>query len=164
MPTSPTSPRAARLLRRTLWTLTLAYAAFHFVMTHLPATGVPQIGVGDKLLHFASYGLLSGCLYLSLWASAVRPRKAAGIVLIAAATFGAIDELLQPLVGRGQEWGDWLADIAGATVAVIGTSLVRAITSALRPRLFQMAPDDIPGTSPERSMASRPLRSDATGG
>lgn len=161
---SPTSPRAMRLLRRTLWTLTIAYAAFHFIMTHLPATGVPRIGVGDKFLHFASYGFMSGSLYLSLWASAVRPLKTAGIVLIAAAIYGAIDELLQPLVGRSQEWGDWLADVAGATVAVIGITLVRAITSALRPRLSHFAPDDTPRVSSEQSMASTPLQSDATGG
>jgi VanZ family protein len=164
MPSSPPSPRATRVLRRTLWTLTLTYAAFHFVMTHLPAKGLRGIGVNDKALHFASYGFMASCLYLSLWASVVRPLKAAGIVLLAAVTYGALDELLQPLVGRSQEWGDWIADVAGATVAVAGMTIIRATTSALRPRLSQLAPGDPPGVSSEQPVASPPLRSDATGG
>jgi VanZ family protein len=139
--------RSAVLVRRTLWTLTLLYAAFHFVMTHLPPGGVPRVPVDDKVLHFLSYGFLSGCLSLCLWASGVAPARAAVVVLLSAAAYGALDEALQPLVGRAQEWGDWVADVAGATVAVAGMTLIRASTSALRPPLSDLAPGDSPGVS-----------------
>ena len=165
VPTHESRPwRSAVLVRRTLWTLTLSYAGFHFLMTHLPPDGVPRVAVDDKLLHFLSYGFLSGCLSLCLWASRVPLWKSAVAVLLVAAAYAALDELLQPVVGREREWGDWVADVAGATTAAIGMTVIRPAMSALRPRLFHLAPGDSPGASPEQSMAQAPVRSDATGG
>ena len=114
-------------LRRIAWTLTVFYAGFHFVMTHLPPGNVPAPHVSDKTLHFLSYGLLSGCLYLTLWIGGTNVRRTALMVLFAAALFALFDEILQAPVGRDPELMDWVVDVAGATVAATCLSLLRLV-------------------------------------
>ena len=114
-------------LRRTAWTLTALYAGFHFVMTHLPPGNVPHFRSSDKTLHFLSYGLLSGCLYLTLWISSMSIRQAGLLVLFCTATFAVFDEILQAPIGRDPELMDWVVDVAGALVAVACFSLVRLV-------------------------------------
>lgn len=46
------------------------------------------------------------------------PRRVWIAVLLAAIYGGAI-ELIQPSVGRGAEWGDFAANVAGATTAAL---------------------------------------------
>jgi VanZ family protein len=112
-------------LRRTAWTLTAFYAAFHFVMTHLPPAGVPHFHASDKTLHFLSYGFLSGCFYLTLWIGQMPVRRAGLLVLFCTAAFAVLDEILQAPVGRDPELMDWVVDVAAATIAVGCFTLLR---------------------------------------
>ncbi len=114
-------------LRRIGWTLTLVYACFHFVMTHLPVGNVPVLPGADKTWHFLSYGLLSGCFYLTLWMGGMPVRRTALMVVFAAALFGLFDEILQAPVGREPELLDWIVDVAGAIVAATCLSLLRIV-------------------------------------
>ena len=113
------------ILRRTAWTLTALYASFHFVMTHLPPGNVPHFQTSDKLLHFLSYGVISGCFYLALWIGGMGAKRAGLMVMFVIAAFGVFDEILQAPVGRDPELLDWVADVSAATVAVTCFSLLR---------------------------------------
>lgn len=76
----------------------------------------------DKLVHFIVFFLIV------LPAVAVRPGAWAVIVLGASALGGAI-ELIQPLVGRERELGDFVADVAGAFAAVpLGHAIARKVS------------------------------------
>ena len=116
-------------LRRTAWTLTALYAAFHFVMTHLPPGDLPHFRASDKTLHFLSYGVISGCLYLALWIGGLSIKRAGLIVLFAVASFGVFDEILQAPIGRDPELLDWIADVSAAIVAVTCFSVLRLVLS-----------------------------------
>lgn len=107
------------------WTLTALYAGFHFVMTHLPAGSVPDLPGRDKTWHFLSYGLMSGCLYLTLWIGGMPVRRTALVVVFSSALFALFDEILQGPVGREPELLDWIVDVAGAIVAATCLSLLR---------------------------------------
>jgi VanZ family protein len=127
-------------LRRTAWTFTAFYAAFHFVMTHLPPGDLPLLRGSDKMYHFLSYGVISGCLYLALWIGGMSIKRAGLIVLFVTASFGVFDEILQAPVGRDPELLDWIADVSAALVAVTCFSVLRAILT----RRAQMSKDPEP--------------------
>jgi len=108
-----------RILRRSILFLTIVYWSLIVTLTHMPHP--PRVGppMSDKLQHFIGYGILTSLVYLSMWS--IRPdfRRtwfwAPTIVLF----YGALDEWTQPLTGRTCDIHDWLADFAGAAVAVI---------------------------------------------
>lgn len=105
--------------RAAAWAATLAMGAFIGMVTLTPLDGVPVVARNDKLLHFAAFAGLSIPL---AWA---HPRWAWAVFLAATAYGGAI-EIIQPYVGRGAEWLDWLADMAGAVAgALVGRWLPR---------------------------------------
>ena len=89
-----------------------------FVVTHLPPSRVPVTKVNDKLEHALSYALLATLLYFSLAASRIQRRSLAMTTLSIVLGFGVFDELTQLLVGRDCELYDWLADAAGAIIAI----------------------------------------------
>jgi VanZ family protein len=116
-----------RWVRRVLWGLLGAYWGLIFLLTHLPAPDLPSVKMSDKLEHFLAYGLLGGLLFLTWWSANPRRRWLGAWVWIVGLSYGAIDELLQALVGRDCELGDWLADAAAVTIAVLVLSAVRAM-------------------------------------
>ena len=103
--------------RAYLWPALLALAIVCASGTRRLAT--PDVGLSfspDKLAHFLVFGLLATAL-----ARTPACRRKGGAVLAAAATalFGGFDELRQSLTpGRMVELADWLADTAGAILAV----------------------------------------------
>ena len=74
----------------------------------------PDIHHIDKVTHFSVYGLLATLV------CRLRPgRVAAWCSVLAVSAFGASDEWHQTFTpGRTIEFGDWVADTAGAAVAV----------------------------------------------
>ena len=93
--------------------LTLALAA----LTLAPSVPEARVPGSDKTHHFLAFFLLT------LPIAFVRPRLALWVVALAVAYGGAI-ELIQPLVGRGRELLDFVADAAGSTAgAALGVSL-----------------------------------------
>ncbi len=102
---------------RGLWALALA-TSIVFASGNVPAQ-VPGSFVGlDKLAHFGVFGLLATLLLRTgiLWRrSGWRGWLAVGIVSV----FGATDEWHQSFTpGRSVEYADWIADTAGAALAV----------------------------------------------
>ena len=78
--------------------------------------GTPDV---DKLAHLAAFGLLALLLARVDW---VRQRTALGpyLAVLAVSVFGLTDELHQLTVpGRAGDPWDWLADTAGAGLAVV---------------------------------------------
>jgi len=109
------------LLRRLSLLLALAWMALLFYLSHQPSLETPMLFSGqDKVLHAAVYALL-GLLLL-----AAQPRQAqgysrqqVGISVLIASLYGLSDEIHQYFIpGRSSEVLDWVADTAGALIAV----------------------------------------------
>jgi VanZ family protein len=115
-------PRAARI---TLLIVLICYWLAIFVVTHLPPSDLPKVGVNDKIEHFVGYGILGGLIYLTVWAYRPKFRHAWLLVIVIAMCYGAIDEWLQLAVGRSCELADWIADVGGTVVAVLILSGIR---------------------------------------
>jgi VanZ family protein len=102
-----------------------------FLATHLPVQRVmEQLPASDKHLHLGAYAVLgfalpwwsSGTIRKQHWRSQWHPWLLYALLL----SYAAIDELLQIPVGRSAEWGDWLADAAGAAIGIaIGSFVAR---------------------------------------
>jgi VanZ family protein len=114
-----------KFLRRFLQVALIAYWLFALIMTHIPKP--PPIGpeVSDKLIHFLAYGLLGGLLFLTMWITRPQLRYLPPVALAILIAYAAFDELTQPLFGRAAGFDDWLADCAGALVAVAVLGLMR---------------------------------------
>jgi chromosome partitioning protein len=89
----------------------------------------PALPASDKTLHFLSYGVISGCLYLALWVGGMSIKRAGLMVLFIVASFGVFDEILQAPVGRDPELLDWIADVSAAIVAVTCFTILRVVLS-----------------------------------
>lgn len=89
-----------------------------YVVSHTPVDPTLVADSGDKVLHFCGYAGFA--LLLSMWRtteSGWNFRQAA-LVLLITVTYGAFDELTQPLFGRFCDSDDWIADQVGALTAV----------------------------------------------
>ena len=99
-----------------LWLARLA-AAFATLATLWLAFEPPGDGPGlipwDKAGHFLSFYVLT---ILYVLATPRAPRWTIVALLVVA---GGVIEIAQGQVGRNAEWGDWLADIAGITLATL---------------------------------------------
>jgi len=72
----------------------------------------------DKLAHFLVFGLLATACFRALGGK-FHPNARSLIAVLLVAGFGAVDEIHQSFTpGRSMEFDDWLADLAGAVVAV----------------------------------------------
>jgi VanZ family protein len=96
--------------------------ALIFGLSSLPHVPTPSQPGSDKVGHAVLYGGLAAVALRALvqgrWRQVAAPR-ALGAVAIAAG-YGAVDEWRQGFVeGRVTSTGDWIADLAGAALAVI---------------------------------------------
>lgn len=117
----PTAQKPRRL-HLAGWLLA-GYWALLFVATHLPqplVEGTAPEG-SDIALHLIAYGVLGVLLWRALPSSWGLWGKVA-VVLGVCAAYGAVDELTQTLPGinRSGDVKDWLANLAGATLACVG--------------------------------------------
>ena len=103
------------------------------IATHIPAAHLPRAGVSDKVLHAAGYFIISGLFWLTLWAYGVTGAKRIGLIFFTMLAYAAIDEITQPLVGRDNSLGDWLADVTGTIIALILLELL-ALARSWSPR------------------------------
>jgi VanZ family protein len=114
-------------LRVILWTATIAYWSFSFVMTHLPPGPPPPIPVSDRVAHAVTYAMIAGLLSLALASGGLSRTRTLVTVVAVCLAYGVADELLQIPVGRSAEVGDWLADAVGTIIAAGAVWLARAI-------------------------------------
>lgn len=103
------------------WGLTLAWAAVIVAVTAAPASTLPSAPLLpglDKFVHAVLFGVLAW-LALNARARDRDIRVPMWILVVSLATFAAADEGLQRLVpGRGADWMDWMADMAGVLIAL----------------------------------------------
>ena len=86
---------------------------------------MPQVGMGDKLLHGLAYGGLAVlmCRALRLQNPTWSPRRVVGVGVLAAVVYGGFDEGYQTFVSeRRAELSDVVADGMGALLAGWGWS------------------------------------------
>lgn len=97
--------------------ITAIIAACIAVLTLAPITTPQVIGSGsDKVYHLIAFASLT-------FPSALLAQRISGRVFILALFFAAAIEIIQPSVGRSGDWGDFLADAAGALIG-FGAGLV----------------------------------------
>lgn len=115
--------------RLVVWLPTFLYMALVVYLSHRPpilesAAGSWFFPGMDKLAHAVEYGLLALLMRRSLHLSgSLTPGRDA---LVATVLFGVSDELHQGLLSyRSCELGDWLADVAGAVVALWAWGRIR---------------------------------------
>ena len=90
-------------------------AALIFFASGQSDVGGPSIPGIDKVTHFAVYGLLA-----TLVVRLGRTRRSAWISLVVVSAYGITDEWHQSFTpGRSVEIADWVADTAGAAVAIL---------------------------------------------
>lgn len=80
---------------------------------HGQVAGPPTISHFDKVAHFSVFGLMATLI--------LRPLRGGHVwwAVVIVSLFGVTDELHQSLTpGRSMELADWLADTAGAVIAV----------------------------------------------
>ena len=84
--------------------------------------------VSDKILHFIAYGGLTAL------AAAAWPRLALLWLLLGVSAVGALLELMQGLlsIGRTASFGDQLANMSGAALALLIWVCLAALYSKLR--------------------------------
>ena len=111
-----------RLAARIAWICVAIYWATIYIATHIPAPKLPYIPVTDKTAHFVSYFLLSAGISIAMMLQ--HRRNIPVTVLAIALAYGAIDEWTQIPVNRSCELADWYADAAGASSAVVITSIL----------------------------------------
>jgi len=87
----------------------------------------------DKILHFGFFGLGAGFLTLAVMGSTVHWNWRLELaVLVALALIGAFDEWHQFFVPERsnvflEHFGDWVADVLGSIVGVVGTTYLRPL-------------------------------------
>ena len=97
-----------------------------FVATHYPRVPIPgEVPHGDKLVHFAAFGLLA---FLFWQFVAARRPLGPRFVLAAAAIlvpYAALDEWLQQFVGRHTDPADFVANTAGVVAVLAVLEVLR---------------------------------------
>jgi VanZ family protein len=95
-----------------------------FASASVPELDTAEQGVNDKTAHLVAYGVL-GLTFIRAFAGgrwAGVAGRAAGLAWLSSAVYGATDELHQAFVaGRTPSVLDWIADAAGAALAVVVT-------------------------------------------
>ena len=122
-----------RLLGIAMLFVFVLYSILLVVATHLPHVPTFVRGPGaDKWLHFAAYGCQT-VLAMSVFHFTNRlVLKNVIFLVVLLATFGAIDELTQPLFSRQAELLDWVADCAGIVFGVCLAWLVVYIRGEIK--------------------------------
>jgi VanZ family protein len=127
-----TSSTPRRSVRATAALIALpAYWVLLFAATHYPRVRIPgEIPHGDKLIHFAAFGLLA----LLFWQfGKARGPLGPRFVWIAAAIlipYAGLDEWLQQFVGRFTDLMDFIANTAGIVAVLAVLEAHRRVTRA----------------------------------
>lgn len=97
-----------------------------FILSHIPMTRLPRVGVSDKTLHYFAYMVLIFLLWFAISPNKkVNWRKpAVWWVLFVVVWYGVMDEWLQSYVGRNADVKDFIADLVGALTSLILLTIV----------------------------------------
>lgn len=115
----------AMLLRVPRWLLSAMCLAAVLYLTlapkPLPDTEISFWEHSDKIVHAIMFGGLCFCLGLDIWRGRRSPLPSRLILATAVGLFGGLIELVQDAMhmGRGGDWADFAADLAGALLALL---------------------------------------------
>ena len=120
--------RIQRVLGFVLLVGFVLFSMFLVTATHLPR--IPPIARGpgiDKWLHFSAYVCQTVLAMGVLYFTDRLVLKHVVFLIFVLTTFGAVDELTQPMFHRQAELFDWLADCAGVLFGVCSVWLLASI-------------------------------------
>lgn len=114
------------------WGPAVLQMALIFGASSLPDLQQLPGNVSDKTAHFAAYAVLAALLLRGIsnlrWAGV--GWRTAAVAVAGSAAYGVADEFHQWFVpGRSSSVADWVADVTGASVAVL---LIMLVARALR--------------------------------
>ena len=136
---------AMRWLRRTAWVTAAVYWVGIFVLTHLPPEKIARMPrVWDKAAHFLVFFGLAAVLGTAMLLTWPTRRTVPLWVLAISLVYGAVDEVLQPLMRREASVRDWLADAVGIIPGVLLIVLVQRMLFRTEPACN---PSSLPTTS-----------------
>lgn len=97
-----------------------AYCALIFWLSNRPGVEIPSLfPYQDKAHHAAAYGLMGLLAWRCFRHLFNHPFSIASSAMVFSALFGLSDELHQAIIpSRSADWFDWLADTAGAGLAL----------------------------------------------
>jgi len=105
-----------------------------FVVTHTPSEHLPRLHAKDVTLHLIGYFIIASLFLVTLYARGTSRHRRAALVFLIMLTYGALDEITQPLVNRSAAFFDWVADGIGTIAAILVCELLLAM-SVMRRRL-----------------------------
>ena len=106
--------------RRTLLTVFAFYWLGLFVLTHLPELPIDTAArYNDKVAHTVAYAVLMVLALVACRRPQATTARRITMWLLILTAYAAVDELIQPLVGRSCQLTDWLADLAGLVTATL---------------------------------------------
>jgi VanZ family protein len=117
-PAGPSATRHGFTLAGVLLACAIGYWLMLFTGTHLPRVPKAFAEQSDKVLHLAGYGGLAAVLLFWRLSRGPVGLRSLALLWIVIACYGAFDEVTQPIVGRFCDFGDWVADVTGAAVAL----------------------------------------------
>jgi hypothetical protein len=118
-----------------VWVLTLGCWGYMLLMTHGEPDEVrqlPALVINDGADHFLAFGLLGGLLCLSFWAMFPKSPLLLWLALPVLLAYAAIDEKSRMRLSPRTQMHHWLADAAGASVAVTSMYLLCGLSRVLR--------------------------------
>ncbi len=139
---------------RLRWLYPIALAAVVIFASGRSQVAAPAVGHFDKIAHFAIFGLLA--TLVARCPGVYRFRYA----IVAVSCFGIADELRQSFTpGRYVELADWVADTAGAVVAVTLYAFWPWYRRLLEFPLFRLRRPvpQAPQASPENVLSTDPV-------
>ena len=108
------NPRRQRVLGLVFVVGFVIFSMVLLTATHLPRIPTVARGQGvDKWLHFSAYGCQTILAMGVLYCTDRLVLKNVAFLIVLLTTFGAVDELTQPMFHRQAEFLDWLADCTG---------------------------------------------------
>lgn len=99
-----------------IW-LTFGLSVCIAVLTLIPSNAAPEVPGGDKVHHVLAF------MALTLPSAAFYPKALARVVL-AAALYAGLIEVIQPFVGRSGEKADFTADLLGISIGAVAGLLL----------------------------------------
>jgi VanZ family protein len=106
----------------------IAYAALILGLSSVPSFKLPHLKIIglDKVAHFVEYGIFAGLTFRSFahMSLGVKLSRALLLALAFIVVFAFLDESLQSLIpGRRPDPADFLTDLAGALLVLLGSWL-----------------------------------------
>jgi len=123
--------RRSRLYRRrrVMLAVLIVLWLLAFTATHIPGTKLSGLPASATVLHMSGYFVLALVFCLTMIAYGTSRLHRLAVIIPVVIFYAAMDELTQPYFHRSAQFPDWLADIAGAGIAILLCEVIFAIAT-----------------------------------